>query len=220
MTDKKKVLLVSPELAELAAVGGIAEYTLGLAMALLRRGHDVRVAIPSYGYLRPRSDRRVLEERLIVKLGVGASEVAAVSEIICTCPGSDDLHLPVFLVGEHRHFATVRNPADIYRWPTHEPWIAFCRAIVDFLASTDWRPDLIHCQDAHAALVPVYVRYLRETEPSAFASSTRTILTIHNLLNQGRGEPDLVAYAALPRRLFDEWFEFYGEANCFKAGLL
>jgi len=155
-----RILIVTPELAGVAPGGGIAEYVFGLATSLRRRGHDVRVALPAYAHLRARPGLRVTRERLVVPLGVGVSEVAAVSEFSLDA-GPDGAALPVILVGEHQHFATARAPSDIYRWPNHEPWIAFSRAIVEFLASSEWRPDVIHGQDAHAAPVPVYLKHLR-----------------------------------------------------------
>ena len=46
----------------------------------------------------------------------------------------------------------------------------------------NWIPDIIHCHDWQAALVPVYLRTLFKTSPVGRA---RSILTIHNLRFQG-----------------------------------
>ena len=40
------ILMVSAEYAPLAKVGGLADAVAGLAQALARRGHDVRVVLP------------------------------------------------------------------------------------------------------------------------------------------------------------------------------
>ncbi len=218
-----RVLFVTPEIVPIAPVGGIAEYVYGLASALLCRGHDVRVAMPAYAYLLSQDDLKLkkVRDRLVVQLGVGASEVTAVYETTLEPAGAGSRPLPVILVGDHRHFSTVHSPWEIYQWPNHEPWIAFSRAIIDLLAADNWQPDVIHCQDALAALVPVYVRQLQAQGAGGFVSSARTVLTIHNLLNQGLGPPGLVAYAGLPPGWFNvEAFEFFGQANCFKAGLM
>jgi len=216
-----KILLVSAELAEVAAVGGVAEYALGLAAALLRAGHDVRVAIPAYGFLAQREGLRVTHERLVTRLGLGMSAVTSARELTLGLPGEGDLRLPVTLLCDHPHFASCRAPRDVYSWPNHEPWIAFSRAVVDWLDADGWQPDAVHCQDAHTALVPIYIKLLRLERNAGWAARVRTVLTIHNLLNQGLGEPGLVSYAGLPWSLFAlEGFEFFGQANCFKAGLL
>lgn len=225
--SKLKILLVTSELAEVAPVGGIAQYVFGLATSLLRRGHDVRIAIPSYGYLPSKYNLRVLNDRLVVHLGIGFTDVTAVHEMHLDCPGKEDLRLPVIVAGGHRHFVSVRSPKDIYDWPNHEPWIAFSRTGVDHLRTSNWRPDVIHCQDAHTALIPIYVAQLREQDqrrrpdvPATFAPSTTTVLTIHNLQNKGEGPRALLDYADLPDHLFATHFEYWGHANSFKGGLL
>ncbi|MBI5091126.1 MAG: glycogen synthase [Candidatus Hydrogenedentes bacterium] len=217
----RKILLVSAELTPLVSVGGIGEYILGLGSALLRQGHDVRVVLPSYGFLRARDGLTLLSDRLVVPLGVGATEISPVHELTVECPGADGRTLTVMLAGNHKHFETVRSASEIYTWPNHEPWIAYSRAVMELISVLDWQPDVVHCHDAQTALLPVYVSQLRQQQPDSMASAVRTVLTIHNLLNQGNGDPALVAYAGLPTELFNlECFEFYGRANCLKAGLL
>ncbi len=217
-----KILMATPELAEVAPVGGIAEYVLGLAASLTRNGHDVKVAAPAYGFLRSRDDVKAIGLRLPVELGVGASEVTEVYETRIPCPGTRGKSIHVILLGEHKHFLTARSPKDVYSWPNHEPWIAFSRAIVDLLNASFWDPEVIHCQDSHTALIPVYVGELRKLpKPPEYVASVKVVLTIHNLLNQGVGSPGIVTYAGLPQSLFSiESFEFHGKANCLKAGLL
>jgi starch synthase len=218
---KRKVLLVATEMAPLACVGGVAGYILGIAGALRRRGHDVRIAVPGYAFLL--KNAKLLTERLVVGLGVGATQVGKVYETSVAVHGETDLQLPVYLLSVHPHFATARDTKDVYSWPNHEPWIAFCRGVLDFLGSqtSQWVPDAIHCHDAHAALLATYIRHLRETNPDAPIAGARTLLTIHNLLSQGLGDPGLVAYAGLPWSLFSiDCFEYYGRANCLKAGLV
>ncbi len=222
----KKILLVAAELAEVAPVGGVAEYVLGLAAALRRRGHDVRIALPAYEHLRSRKGPELEEvmPRLMVPVGSGGPAATAVHRLELPCPGDESLTLPVLLLGGHEHFASTTSDRGIYGWPNPEPWIAFSRAVVEYVNAGDWHPDVIHCQDAHTSLVPVYVKYLRESCEAGDAppaARARTILTIHNLLDRGLGDRALVSYARLPMdRLDAETFEFYGKASCFKAGLL
>jgi starch synthase len=219
--SEQRILLAIPELTPLAPVGGIAEYVLGLATALKRRGHDVRVALPSFAYLSDRPDTSVILPRFVVPLGVGATQVGQVRETRIECPGEPLVHLPVFLFGAHPHFATVTSPGQVYSWPNHEPWLAFSWSVVEFLAQASWKPDVVHCQDSHTAMIPVYLRHLRRANPKAAVTSVTTVLTIHNLLNQGKGPRELLAYGGLEPESFErDGFEFYGQANCFKAGLL
>lgn len=214
-----RVLIATPEIAELAPVGGIAEYVLGLAAALLKKGHDVRVVLPLYEFLTRRPHLQAVKERVVIRMGLGATEVTPVCRLEIESPDGGRPSLPVILLGGHKHFATVRDGRDIYNWPNHEPWVVFSRGVVDWLKDDrDWQPDVIHCQDSHTALIPVYIRQLRSADP--FTSRVGTVLTIHNLLNQGAGPRELVTLAGLPAECFDQLFEYHGFSNCFKAGLL
>ncbi|TNE52116.1 MAG: glycogen synthase [Deltaproteobacteria bacterium] len=216
-----KILMVAPELAKVAMVGGIAEYLLGLSGALLQQGHDVRVALPHYGWLEHEHELTVLRERLPVPLGMGASTVTKVWQTHLTLSREETHRLPVYVMGEHTHFATLQRAVDLYRWPNHEPWVVFNKAVAEWVNVSDWKPDVIHCHDAHAAMLPIYVRDARDKAPHQPLAQVRTVLTLHNLLNQGRGSQELVSFAGL----FHGWYnpdglEFYGSTNVLKGGIL
>lgn len=62
---------------------------------------------------------------------------------------------------------------------TPERFIFFCRAVVALLSVSEWRPDIVHCNDWHTAYIPYALR--RDVRFQAVA----TVLTIHNLAYQG-----------------------------------
>lgn len=59
----------------------------------------------------------------------------------------------------------------------------FCRGLLEEAKEIGFEPDIIHLNDYHTSLVP----YLLATsyKKEAFFAQTRTLLTIHNLANQG-----------------------------------
>jgi len=57
----------------------------------------------------------------------------------------------------------------------------FAIASLDTLKRLDVRPDILHCHDWHAGLIP----WLLKAQPDAFFARTKTILTIHNIAYQG-----------------------------------
>lgn len=220
---KKKILMVTPELAKFAMVGGIAEYILGLASALVYKGYDVRVVLPHYGFLQPTELKNMVCEvpRLPVALGPGASSVTAVYRMNLPLAGPEQAELPVYMLGGHQHFACAISESHVYQWPNHEPWIVFNKAVIEWLKLGHWVPDILHCHDAHAAMIPVFIQQIRSKEPALPLASVRTIQTVHNLLYQGKGDQALVAYAGLNPEWFNpDGLEFYGYTNCMKAGIL
>ncbi len=80
-------------------------------------------------------------------------------------------------------------------------------------------PDIIHCHDWQAALVPLYLRTLFANTPVA---SAKTMLTIHNLRFQGLYNiPTIKYWSGLPDHLFrhEVLKQGYDDANMFKGGI-
>ena len=83
----------------------------------------------------------------------------------------------------------------------------------------NWVPDIIHCHDWQAALVPVYLRTLFENTK---LTTAKTILTIHNLRFQGiYNIPTIRYWSGLPDYVFnkDALKTGYRDANMLKGGL-
>ena len=80
-------------------------------------------------------------------------------------------------------------------------------------------PDIIHCHDWQAALVPVFSKAFAADYPQL--QKTKTIFTIHNLRFQGRYTIDVVKnLTGLPDEYFTpDKLESYGEANFLKGGI-
>jgi starch synthase len=83
----------------------------------------------------------------------------------------------------------------------------------------DWIPDIIHCHDWQASLVPVL---LRTQFANTAIKDAKTVLTIHNLRFQGvYNIPTLRYWTNLPEDIFnkDVFKTGYDDANMLKGGL-
>ena len=83
----------------------------------------------------------------------------------------------------------------------------------------NWVPDIIHCHDWQAALVPIYLRTLFANTQLA---SAKTMLTIHNLRFQGvYNIPTIKYWSGLPDEVFniDVLKTGVEDANMMKGGL-
>ena len=95
----------------------------------------------------------------------------------------------------------------------------FAKAALAALNYMDWIPDIIHCHDWQAALVPVYLRTMFE---NTRLTTAKTILTIHNLRFQGiYNIPTIRYWSGLPDYVFnkDALKQSYNDANMLKGGL-
>jgi starch synthase len=207
-----RILMISAEVAPLAKVGGLADVAGALPKALHALGHDARILMPAYPMIE--ADTRWQMEPLTqfeVAIRPDWTETATVSQL--TLPSG----VRVYLLRVGDWFANATESTKLYAVDPRA-YVAFCRAAVEWLArQSDWTPQVVHCNDWHTALVPVYLRTPRTERTDAMA----TVFTIHNLAYQGVFEKEFFHELGLPDYLFDiEGLEFYGKVNLMKGALL
>lgn len=207
------ICFVSAEVAPLAKTGGLADVSAALPAALREVGHDVRVFMPFYRSI-DRERFGVVPVDLIrdVPLGLGSFTFSAyVTEL-------PDSGLPVHLIDcpelYDRDGVYTSDPDEGVRFA------ALSRAALACCRQMGWGPDVFHCNDWHAALLPFYLATGARWD-GLFARS-RTVLTIHNVGYQGVFGSDL-----LPALDLAEYADLFfqpdlaaGEINFLKTGVL
>lgn len=174
MSDSLKVLFLAAEMVPYVKTGGVAEVAGALPRAMRALGHDVRVGIPLY----PRTDSAKFGLRpLVDNLAVPLNEHSESARIFTSEAGGD---LPVYFVDNARYF----NRENLYGYSDDgERFVFFCRAALEMLRHLDWRPDVIHLNDWHTAIVANWLETIYREDP--FFRDTASLFTIHNLAYQG-----------------------------------
>ncbi len=165
------VLFAAAEMSPLAKVGGLGDVTGSLPRALRAAGDDVRVAMPMHGAI----ERAALNLRHLLA-GVKVS-----------WPGGDERvdvwqtdvrGVPVYLLENARYFGR----PNIYGCDDDtERFLFFCDALVACAPHLGFRPDVVHAQDWHTALL---LTRLASNDAHRWADAGR-VYTIHNLALQG-----------------------------------
>ena len=209
-----KILMVSPEVAPYSKVGGLGDVVGALAKALAALGHDVRVVTPLYGFLRPQESWRTFPGTVSVHLGRGRQEFCRVWE---TAPAGSAAKMN-FIEFQHYYDRPAIYGANGGGYLDNPERFAFlCRAALDWCYASEWMPDVVHCHDWTAALVPVYLNTTERHRPLGRAAS---VFTVHNLQYQGYCGRGLLDFAGLPGALFTpDNLESMGELNWMKGGL-
>jgi len=213
MPSKLRILLVSAEVSPFAKVGGLADVAGALPKALNALGHDVRVAMPGYKMIESNQAFAVNEALKSLKAPLGARTVAC--SVRQTTIGAD---IPVYLIFAP-YFDKCVDSKTVYM-PGSEPYAFFSRAVLAMLcARPAWKPDVIHCNDWHTGLLPVFKELSYADSPALRQAAC--VFTIHNLAYQGEFDSSILAEYGLPESLYTmDKLECYGHVNFLKAGIV
>ncbi len=207
-----KVAFIGSECYPFIKTGGLGDVMYALPRALLREGCEVRVIMPCYRCIPDRfKERMVWRGSFMMDLTQdGRTYHVGVMESVLDGVTYDFI--------DNREFFDWGNPYTGL-WEDIPKYCYFSKAALAALNFMDWIPDVIHCHDWQAALVPVYLRTLFSVTP---VGAARSVLTIHNLRFQGICSIEHLKYwTGLPDYLFDyAVFKVNDrEANMFKGGL-
>ena len=170
--------MVTSEAAPFAKTGGLADMVSSLSAALKERDIDVRIVMPRY-YRINRDSLEKLPDPLKVQMPYG-DEFAAVFK-----GELPDSKVPVYFL-EHEELygrdGVYGYTPDQGFFDNARRYSFLCRAVFQICRMIKWIPNILHCHDWGAALVP-YI--LRKEEYMGEFSGTFSMLTIHNLGYQG-----------------------------------
>ncbi|MCD6291265.1 MAG: glycogen synthase [Anaerolineae bacterium] len=169
-----KILFLSAEVVPFAKTGGLADVAGSLPKAIRALGHDIRVAMPRYGRISPEQFHLT---PILSPFSVPMDDTEETARVWEGHIGED---VPIYFIENARLF----DRDGIYMYPDDaERFIFFSRAALEMCRQMNWRPDVIHCNDWHTAIVPNWMQTAYRDDP--FFKSTATLYTIHNLAYQG-----------------------------------
>ncbi|HYM49970.1 MAG TPA: glycogen/starch synthase [Candidatus Limnocylindrales bacterium] len=184
-----KILLVAAEVAPFAKVGGLADVAGALPKALRQLGHDVRVVMPRYGSIDV--ERYGLRE-VVKDLPVPLAQQTINATVLEGRIGQD---VPVYFIDNAQFFA---REGMYGLWDDDARFIYFSRAALEMLRPLGFKPDVVHVNDWHTAVIPNMLVKLYDRDP--FYADMATVLTIHNLAFQG-----VFGYGTLHLADLDPW---------------
>ena len=208
--NKLKVMLSASEMAPYAKTGGLADVVSSLPRALSAVGNvDVIAVIPKYGFI---DDSKY-----------GLKELPdTIKFSMCGFPYEIKVKYLEFPEGWKAYFleqGSILSRNDIYGYEDDGYRFAlFARACIELARFLNFKPDIFHCHDWHAGMIPVYLKTMYREDP--FFRDTATIFTIHNLGYQGVFSKELLPYIDVDWYEFKaEKLEFWGNVNFIKAGI-
>ena len=203
-----KVLSVTSECAPLIKTGGLADVAGALPAALADFGVEMRTLLPGYPAVMSALKKPETVAELDGIFGGSARVLSAKASglnlLVLDAPHLFDREGSIYLGP---------NGQD---WPDNPERFAALSQVAAHIASgllEGWTPDLVHCHDWQAGLVPYYLKRDNVGVPS--------ILTIHNIAFQGvvpmhrAGDLGIAA-----QDLTADGVEYWGQISALKAGLV
>ena len=213
MSDHQmRAAFIGSECYPFVKTGGLGDVMYALPRALTRQGCQVRVLLPLYRCIPDK-----FRENMTYK-GSFMMDLTLEGRTFYVGIMESEMDGVIYDFIDNREFFDWGNPYTGL-WEDIPKYCYFSKASLAVLNYLEWIPDVIHCHDWQAGLVPVYLKTKFAGTP---VGAARSILTIHNLRFQGICSiPHLKYWSGLPDDLFNyPVFKINdNEANMFKGGL-
>ncbi|MEO5807429.1 glycogen/starch synthase, partial [Devosia sp.] len=203
-----EIVSVTSEVYPLIKTGGLADVTGALPRALADHGVNVRTLVPGYPAVMSALEGETTLASYADFFGGPAALIAGRAKGL-------DL---IVLQADH----LFDRPGNPYLGPDRKDWpdnwrrfaaLSYAGYEIGRGAVDGATPDILHCHDWQAGLVPSYLRFNG-------GSRVKTIQTVHNIAFQGLFGWDIFNELRLDFRAARESaVEYYGQINYLKAGL-
>ncbi len=206
----RKILFAASEGNPFIKTGGLADVVGALPKYLDCKKFDVRVILPKYLCI-PEEARQKLSH---------------VTEFYADMPrgkeyiGIDKVKvdgITYYFIDNEHYFAGDSPYHEIFQ--DVNKFAFYSRAVLASLPKIKFSPDIIHCHDWQAALIPVFLKEFYGQD--SFYQKTKTVLTIHNQKFQGRWRIDDIENCRdLSKDCRYKAMEAYHDTNFLKAGVI
>ncbi len=209
---RRSIAFIGSECYPFVKTGGLGDVMYALPKALISQNCDVRVILPRYKCIPQKyQDKMVYRGAFDMDLCAdGRSYYVGIMEYVWDGVVYDFIDNEEFF-SEGKPYTNLIDDIPKYCY--------FGKAALAALNYMDWIPDVIHCHDWQAGLVPIYLREFFGNTP---ISRSKVMITIHNLRFQGIYDIKTIQYwSGLPDYVFnkDALKQGYNDANMFKGGL-
>ncbi|WP_201003694.1 glycogen synthase GlgA [Paenibacillus glycanilyticus] len=204
------ILMAASEATPLAKSGGLADVAGALPKALKQRGADVRIIMPKYEQI---PDYYIQNFERIAEFYVNFGWRSQ----YCGLFRAEIDGVVFYLIDNEFYFGR----RGLYGYNDDaERFVFYSVAVMEAVRYLDYKPDIVHCHDWQAGLIPVLLRTRYSNDPAW--DGVKSVFTIHNLMYQGLFGIDLLKelLGAGDEMFTADKLEFHGAASCLKGGLV
>ena len=204
-----KVLYLTSEAVPFIKTGGLADVAGSLPKELKNLGVDIRVVLPMYETIDEKS-KSMMEK--VTEFYVDLDWKHQYTGIYQL-----DFDGVTYYFIDNKEYFSRSYPYGF--GDDAERFIYFSKACTLLPKEINFKPDIIHSNDWHTAMVNVFVNDFRHGD--SYYDDIRTLFTIHNLKYQGVFDPDVMRLAGLDGGYFNENdLKYYDAINFMKGGII
>lgn len=179
-----KVLYAAAEISPFARMTNTADLLRFLPASLQDKGYEIRILLPKYGTINDRRNRLHEVIRLSgIEVEVG-DEVADMGIKVASIPNAK---LQVYFLDNDKYFkrkALFTKPDSNEHYEDNDERIVFYnKGVLETVMKLGWEPDIIHCHDWPAGLIPFLVKESYKDEK--LFKNTKMVYNIHHPQNFG-----------------------------------
>lgn len=202
-----KILFAASEALPFIKVGGLGDVMGALPKELVKKGIDARVVIPMYSVMSQKMrDQCKFEKFFYFSLGWRSC--------YCGIFSAEADGVTYYLIDNEQYF---KRGGTYGEFDDAERFAFFSKAVLEILPHIDFFPDIIHANDWHTALVPVYLDTQYRSLPGY--GSIKTVFSIHNIEFQGKYDMSILesVFGIYPSQ--KSLLEFDGCLNLMKGAI-
>ena len=209
---RRSVAFIGSECYPFVKTGGLGDVMSALPKALAKLNLDVKVILPRYKCI-PQEYQEKMEYRGSFYMNL--------------CSDGKQYYVGIMEYQEDGVVYDFIDNYEFFSWGNPytnliddiPKFCYFAKASLAALNYLDWTPDVVHCHDWQAALVPLY---LRTSFSDTDVGRAIAVLTIHNLRFQGVYDRKMIQYwSGLPDYVFNKdcLTQNWLDANMLKGGI-
>ena len=182
-----KILYAAAEISPFARMTYTADLLRFLPASLQDKGFEIRILLPKYGSINDRRNRLHEVIRLSgIEVEVG-DNVESMKIKVASIPNAK---LQVYFLDNDTYFkrkGLFKKPnTDEFYEDNAERLAFYNKGVLETVMKLGWEPDIIHCHDWPAGLIPLLVKTKYKDE--AIFKNTQVIYNLHHPENEGQAD--------------------------------
>jgi starch synthase len=215
-----KILYAAAEIAPFARMTHTADLLRFLPASLQDKGFEIRILLPKYGTI---NDRRNRLHEVIRLSGIEVEVGEKVESMRIKVASIPNAKLQVYFLDNDTYF----KRKGMFDDPKKETWyednderlVFYNKGVLETVMKLGWQPDIIHCHDWPAGLIPLLVK--TKYKDADIFKNTKIVYNLHHPENLGIFEDsNILELLGLPEDVDIDKLSYEGKYDLLRIGLM